>query len=324
LLEEAYKNGKYSSIFWYGAVDRLAAIKVFVAIAEAGSLSAAGRRLGMPLATVSRHLAALEDQVGVRLITRTTRHLALTEPGRAYLDSCRRIIAELEAAELRLAGEQGEPKGELALTASVVFGRLHVLPILTEFLKTFPGVTARLLLVDRVVDLIEEGLDLSLRIGPLPDSSLIATRLGAICHVTCASPAYLKAHGTPRSPRELVDHDCIGFMALGPSDRWSYGGAKRERVNVRLRLIVNTAEAAIDAAKAGLGIARVLSYQVARSLADRSLHLILEAFEQEEMPVSLLHREDRLPQAKVQSFIAFAVPRLRAALKPPPAKLRAR
>jgi DNA-binding transcriptional LysR family regulator len=297
-------------------MDQLGAIKVFVAIADAGSLSAAGRRLGMPLTTVSRHLAALEEHLGVRLITRTTRGLALTEPGRNYLESSRRILAELEAASLRIAGEQGEPQGELAITAPVVFGRLHVLPVATEFLKAFPRVTLRLLLLDRVVDLAEENLDVSVRIGALPDSSLMATRVGTIRQVTCASPAYLAARGVPSAPRELAEHDCISFGALSPADRWVYpGGKAQQRVAVRPRLIVNTAEAAIDAAKAGLGITRVLSYQAARSVADRSLRLILEDFEPEPIPVSLLHREDRLPQAKVQSFIAYAAPRLRQALK---------
>ena len=297
-------------------MDRLAAINVFVAIAEAGSLSAAGRRLGMPLSTVSRYLAALEDQVGVRLITRTTRELALTEPGRHYLQSCRRIVAELEAAELRLAGEHQEPQGELAVTAPVVFGRLHVQPVVVEFLRMFPRVTARLLLVDRTVDLIEEGLDVSVRIGALPNSSLIAARVGSIRHITCASPAYLASRGRPSSPQELRNHDCISFTALSPVERWSFAGPKPQRVNLHPRLTVNTAEAAIDAAVAGLGITRVLSYQAARPVADGSLRLILENFEPEEMPVNILHREDRLPQAKVESFIAFAVPRLRKALKP--------
>jgi DNA-binding transcriptional LysR family regulator len=299
------------------SMDRLAAIKVFIAIAEAGSLSAAGRHLGMPLTTVSRHLAALEDHVGVRLITRTTRDLVLTEAGRHYLDSCRRIIAELEAAERRVAGEQEEPQGELAITAPVVFGRLHVLPITTEFLRAFPRVTVRLLLVDRVIDLLEEGLDVSLRIGALPDSSLIATRVGSIRQVTCASPAYLAERGAPSSPRELADHDCISFTALSSADRWVYArGKAQQRIGVRPRLIVNTAEAAIDVARSGLGVTRVLSYQVAKDLADRSRRLILEDFEPEEIPVSLLHREDRLPQVKVQSFVAFALPRLRKALRP--------
>ena len=297
-------------------MDRLAAINVFVAIAEAGSLSAAGRRLGMPLSTVSRYLAALEDQVQVRLITRTTRDLVLTESGRHYLESCRRIVAELEAAELRLAGEHEEPQGELAVTAPVVFGRLQVLPVVVEFLRMFPRVTARLLLVDRTVDLIEEGLDVSVRIGALPDSSLIAARVGSIRHITCASPAYLASRGRPSSPQELRNHDCISFTALSPVERWSFAGPKPQRVNLHPRLTVNTAEAAIDAAVAGLGITRVLSYQAARPVADGSLRLILENFEPEEMPVNILHREDRLPQPKVESFIAFAVPRLRKALKP--------
>jgi DNA-binding transcriptional LysR family regulator len=269
----------------------------------------------MPLTTVSRHLAALEDQVGARLITRTTRHLVLTEPGRHYLESCRRILAELEAAEQRLAGGHDEPSGELAVTAPVLFGRLHVLPIMVEFLANFPRVTARMLLVDRVVDLIEEGLDVSLRIGALPDSSLMATRVGAIRQVSCASPGYLAKRGVPSVPQELSGHDCISFTMLSPPDLWRFA-KPQTRVTVAPRLIVNTAEAAIDAAKAGLGIARVLSYQAAASLADGSLRLILENFEPEATPVSLLHREDRLPQAKVQSFIALAAPRLRQALRP--------
>jgi len=190
-------------------MDQLAAIKVFVAIADAGSLSAAGRRLSMPLTTVSRHLAALEDEVGTRLIIRTTRDLALTETGRNYLESCRRILAELDAARLRVMGEQDEPQGELAITAPVAFGRLHVLPIVTAFLKTSPRVAGRLLLIDRVVDLLEEGIDISLRVGSLLDSSLRAARVGAVRSVTCASAGYLAARGVPSMPRELAEHDCI-------------------------------------------------------------------------------------------------------------------
>jgi DNA-binding transcriptional LysR family regulator len=300
-------------------VDQLAAIRVFVAIADAGSLSEAGRRLAMPLTTVSRHLAALEDDVGVRLITRTTRELALTETGRHYLESCRRILAEIEAARLGVAGAQDEPQGELAITAPVAFGRLHVLPIVIAFLKSSPRVAVRLLLVDRVVDLIEEGIDVSVRIGALPDSSLRATRVGGVRLVTCASPFYLAERSEPSSPRELADHDVISVTALSPADRWTYPGTKApQRIAVRPRLTVNTAEAAIDAAKAGLGITRVLSYQAAAAMGKGSLRLILQAFEPAEAPVSLLHREDRLPQAKVESFIAFAAPRLRQALKSAP------
>jgi len=296
-------------------LDRLTAITVFVAVADTGSLSAAARQLGMPLTTVSRHLAALEDQVGVRLVTRTTRRLALTEPGRVYLDSSRRILAEVEAAELRLGGENAEPQGELALTAPVLFGRLHVLPIVTEFLGAFPRVTARMLLLDRVVDLVEEGLDIGVRIGNLPDSSMRALRVGAIRHVACASPTYLAAFGTPATPKDLAGHACISFSALAQATQWSFAGPKPRRVAISPRLVVNSADAAIEAAKAGLGITRVLSYQAAASLADGSLRLVLERFEPDAIPVHLLHREDHLPQAKVRAFLSVAAPRLRARLK---------
>jgi DNA-binding transcriptional LysR family regulator len=296
-------------------MDRFAAIRVFVAVADGGSLSAAGRSLGMPLTSVSRHLSALEDQLGVRLITRTTRRLVLTEPGLHYLESCRSILAEMDSAELRLAGGQAEPQGELAFTAPVVFGRLHVLPVVVAFLEAYPRVTARMLLVDRVVDLVEEGLDLSVRVGPLPDSSLIATRVGATRYVACASPSYLARRGTPGSPQDLASHDCISFNTLSLVQRWRFYGRKRQMVTVQPRLSVNTAEAAIDAAVAGLGVTRVMSYQAASRLADGSLRLILEDFEPEAAPVSLLHREDRLPQAKVRNFVAFAAPLLRKALR---------
>lgn len=297
-------------------MDQLAAIRVFVAIAEGGSLSAAGRRLGMPLPTVSRHLMALEDRLDRRLVTRTTRRLALTEAGRLYLDSSRRILAEFEAVELRLAGEQADPQGELALTAPVSFGRLHVLPVVTDYLRAFPRVAVRMLLLDRVVDLVEEGLDIAVRSGKLPDSSMRAIRVGTIRFVACASPSYLAAFGTPAMPKELAGHSCISFSALSAVEHWSFAGPKPGRVTIAPRLIVNTADAAIDAAKAGLGVTRVLSYQAEAGLADGSLRLILERFEPEAIPVHLLHREDRLPQAKVQSFLSFAAPWLRARLKP--------
>lgn len=296
-------------------MDQLTAIRVFVAVTEAGGLSAAGRRLGMPLTTVSRHLKALEDDLDVRLITRTTRRLTLTEPGRTYLETCRRVLADLDAAERRLAGEQAEPQGLLSLTAPILFGRTHVQPVVHAYLDAYPRVSARMFLVDRVVDLVEEGLDLGIRIGHLPDSAMRATALGSVRYVCCASPAYLEAAGTPGAPKALAEHRCISFATFAQPDRWTFHGAKLQTVTVAPRLIVNTAEAAIDAAKAGLGIVRVLSYQAAEGLRDGSLRVVLEAFEPERLPVSLIHREDRLPQAKVQSFVKLAVPRLRTALK---------
>jgi DNA-binding transcriptional LysR family regulator len=296
-------------------MDQLNAMRVFVAVADAGGLSAAGRRLVMPLTTVSRQLKALEEALDARLVTRTTRRLALTEPGRAYLETCRRVLSDLDAAERRLTGEQAEPQGVLALTAPVAFGRRHVLPVVTDFLEDFPRMSVRMFLMDRVVDLVEEGLDLGIRIGHLPDSSLRATQLGTVRYVTCASPSYLAEAGVPATPKDLAGHRCISFNNFSPTERWTFAGRKPVSVTVDPRLIVNTADAAIDATKAGLGVVRVLSYQADSSLEDDSLRLILEDFEPEAIPVSLIHREDRLPQAKVQSFVGLAVPRLRKRLK---------
>jgi DNA-binding transcriptional LysR family regulator len=299
-------------------MDRLGAMRVFAAVADAGSLSAAGRRLGMPLATVSRHLATLEEQVGARLVTRTTRHLALTEPGRQYLESCRRVLEEVETAERRLAGEHGEPRGVLALTAPVAFGRLHVLPVVAEFLGKFPRVDVRMMLVDRSVDLIEEGLDVAVRIGDLADSSLVAARVGSVRIILCASPAYLKTHGKPATPQDLTGHDCITLPVIASDTRWMTGSGRRARgVRVHSRLVVNTAEAVVDAAVAGLGIARVLSYQAEHAIAAGKVVRVLAQYEGEDVPVSILHREARLPQLKVQTFVALAAERLRKQLKQP-------
>lgn len=302
-------------------MDRLAAIRVFVAIADAGSLSAAGQRLGMPLATVSRHLKALEEALNTRLLTRTTRRLALTEPGQAYLEMCRRVLGDLDMAERHLAGEKAEPHGQLALTAPILFGRLHVRPVVSAYLDAYPHVTVRMLLVNRVVNLVEEGLDVGIRIGHLPDSAMRATTLGSVRLICCASPAYLQAAGTPSDPRALLDHSCISFTSFSQPDRWGFPGAqgegrrKAQNIPVEPRLIVNTAEAALDAAKAGLGIVRVLSYQAQDDLKNGALRRVLEDFEPAPIPVSLVHREDRLPQAKVESFSELAVPLLRKALK---------
>ena len=296
-------------------MDRLDAMRVFIAVAAAGSMSAAARHLGAPLTTVSRKVMALEEQVGIRLITRTTRRLALTEPGRRYLEACRRVIADLHEAERSLLGEHGEPRGELAVTAPLVFGRLHVLPVVAEFMRAFPQVDVRLLLLDRNVDLIEEGQDIAVRIGMLPDSTLIATRVGAIRRVVCASPAYLDARGVPQAPEDLAQHECITFTAVAQPDRWSFPGERGERrVSIHSRLVVNAAEAAVDAAVAGLGITRVLFYQATRPIAEGALQLLLEDFEPPALPVSLVHREARLPPARVRSFVSFAATRLRRRL----------
>ena len=296
-------------------MDRLDAMRVFVAVAEAGSLSAAARRLKVPLPTVSRKLGQLEEHLGVSLIVRTTRKFVLTEPGRTYLESCRRLLGEIEDAERLAAGEYEAPKGRLYVTAPIVFGRLHVLPVALAFLKAYPEVDLRLSLVDRITDMIEEGIDIALRIATLADSSLIAARVGAVKLVTCAAPAYLKATGTPRAPAELIQHHCIASANLSATDRWSFRIDGDDRtVPIRSRLAVSTAEAAIDAAIAGIGITRVLSYQAAAAIKAGKLKPILRQFELPEIPVSLVHPESRLTPPKLRAFLDFAAPRLRQRL----------
>lgn len=296
-------------------MDRLHAMQLFAAIGEAGSLTAAAKRLRVTLPTLSRKLAQLEAHLGVRLVTRTTRRFALTEPGRRYLEACRRLLAEIDEAERQAAGEYDAPRGRLTLTAPIVFGRLHVLPVVMEFLKTYPEVDLRLSLVDRIVDLAEENLDAGLRIGALPGSALIATRVGAVRLIACAAPDYLKEHFVPRSPADLARLHCIASANLAPPEQWMFHDAGNPiAIAVRARLTVTTAEAAIDAAVAGLGITRLLSYQAAEAIRARKLQRVLRGFEPPELPVHLVHSEARLVPPKLRAFLDFAAPRLRKRL----------
>lgn len=296
-------------------MDRLDAMRAFVAIGEAGSLTAAAKRLHLPLPTLSRKLAQLEAHLGARLLTRTTRRFALTEPGRGYLESCRRLLAEIDEAERQAAGEYEAPRGRLLVTAPIVFGRLHVLPIVMEFLKTYPEVELRLSLADRIVDLAEENLDVGIRIGLLPSSALIAARVGAVRLISCAAPDYLKAHFTPRHPADLARLQCIASTNLAPPEQWTFHDqGKAIAVAVPARLTVTTAESAIDAAIAGLGVTRLLSYQAAEAIRAKKLQRILKAFEPPELPVHLVHSEARLVPPKLRAFLDFAAPRLRKRL----------
>lgn len=297
-------------------MDRFEAMSLLLAVIDAGSLSAASRQLGVPLATVSRKVAALEAHLGGRLFIRSSRSLALTEAGSAYVAACRRILEELGEAERAASGEYREPKGHLAVTAPIVFGRLHVLPVVAEFLKTYPQIAIRLMLADRVVNFMEEQIDVAVRIGRLPDSSLMAAKVGAIRRVVCASPGYLKARGAPQRPADLAAHDCITFEGLMSPQVWRFGNGKGEEAPVPImsRLIVNTAEAAIDAAIAGLGITRVLSYQMTSARRSGGLAVILEPFEPDPSPVSLVYDGQGLLPLKTRAFLDFAVPRLRAGI----------
>ncbi len=294
-------------------MDRLESMSLLVAATEAGSLSAAARRLGTPLATVSRKVSDLEAHLGTRLLIRSSRRLTLTEAGQSYVAACRRILEDVRAAEREAAGEYTAPKGDLTISAPIVFGRLHVLPVVTGFLKAYPEVNVRLVLADSLVNLAEEHIDLAVRIGALPDSSLVAIRVGMIRRVTCGSPAYLAARGRPTKPEDLGAHDCITGSMLGTS--WTYAKGKSEvTVPVVPRLSVNTAEAAVDAAVAGTGLTRVLSYQVAAALQRGALALVLEEFELAPWPVSLVHGGQGILPLKLRAFLDFGAPLLKARL----------
>ena len=296
-------------------MDRLEAMSALLAAVEAGSLSGASRKLGMPLATVSRKVSELETHLRTRLVTRTSRRLILTDAGRSYVAACKRILDDVREAERAAAGEYSAPRGELIITAPIVFGRLHVLPVLLEFLNTYPEIDVRLTLADRVVNLQEDHVDLAVRIGELPDSSLVAMRVGSIGRVVCGSPAYFAERGTPKRPNELSKHDCITFNGLTSPEAWIFlSGKGTISVAVHSRLIVNTAEAAIDAAITGLGITRVLSYQVADALRTGALLLALREFEPPPVPVSLVHAGQGRLALKLRAILDFAAPRLRARL----------
>jgi DNA-binding transcriptional LysR family regulator len=293
-------------------MDRLEAMAVLLAVVDAGSLSAAARRLGTPLPTVSRKVAELEAHLHTRLLHRTTRQLALTEAGASYVAACRRILDEVGEAERIATGEYATPKGELVVTAPVVFGRLHIVPVVAQFLAQYPEIDIKLVLTDRVVHMMEEQIDVALRIGQLPDSSLKAAGVGMVRWVVCASPAYLEQHGVPKAPRELAGHNCISFDVMESRRAWVFGSGKSAlSVPVVSRLEVNTAEAAIGAATLGVGLVRVLSYQVADALAKGALKLVLEDYESAPFPISLVHKGQTPLPLKLRAFLDFVAPRLR-------------
>lgn len=296
-------------------MDRLDAMSIFLAVIEAGSLSGAARRLGMPLSTVSRKISELEEHLKTRLLIRSSRQLTLTDASRSYVAACKRILDLVSEAERAASGEYGAPKGGLVITAPVLFGRLHVLPIVVEFLNAYPDIDIRLVLADHVVHLLDDHVDLALRIGELPDSSLVAIKVGAIRRVVCGSPAYLAAHGTPMTPDALAAHQCIMFEGLTSPDSWIFGFGKSDgSVAIRSRLSVNTAEAAIDAAIAGLGVTRILSYQITYARRMGLLDIVLQKFEPAPSPVSLVYAAQGLLPLKLRAFLDFAAPRLKTAM----------
>jgi DNA-binding transcriptional LysR family regulator len=293
-------------------MNRLESMSILVAVVDSGSLSAAARRLDMPLANVSRKVAELEAHLKTRLLHRTTRQISLTEAGISYVAACRRILEEIGEAERAATGEYASPKGELVVTAPLVFGRLHVVPVVAEFLAHYPEIDINLVFTDRVVHLMDEHADVAVRIGTLPDSTLMASGVGTVRRVICASPAYLAEHGVPSEPHDLAEHECITFEVLASMRAWVFGSGKSElSVPVRSRMTVNTAEAAIAAAMLDVGLIRVLSYQVADAIRRDALRVVLDSYESAPLPVNLVHKGQAPLSLKLRAFLDFVTPRLR-------------
>lgn len=295
-------------------MDRLEAMAILIAVVETGSFSGASRKLRVPLPTVSRKVSDLETHLKAQLLIRSTRKLTLTGAGADYIAASKRILEQVSDAESALAGEFIAARGELVVTAPIMFGRLHVLPAIHSFLKAFPDINIRLALSDRNVDLIDDHVDLAVRIGTLPDSSLMATRVGTVRRIVCGSPAYFAGHGKPEKLEDLSRHAAITFDMMGSAAVWDFAlpGAKKTRsVPMRSRLAVNSAEAAVDAAIAGLGVTRVLSYQSAQAVKERRLETVLAQFEPTPIPVNLIHAGQSLQPLKMRAFLEFVVPRLR-------------
>ena len=295
------------------SMDRFHAIQVFVKVAETGGFAAAARGLVMSPPAVTRAIAMLEDRLGTRLFVRTTRSVRLTESGERFLHDSRRILMELEEAEDAAVGSHAAPRGELHITAPVMFGRLFVTPILGDFLDTCPEVTARTLFVDRVVNLMDEGMDIAIRIGNLPDSSLIAVRAGTVRQVMFASTGYLEKHGRPERPEDISRHRLAQSIAVSASTDWPFmDNGKPLTVRAEPRLRMNTNDAVKELVRRGWGLSRLLSYQIAPELAAGQLQTVLGEYELPPLPIHVVHQEGRLVSAKVRAFVDYMVERLRA------------
>ena len=297
-------------------MDRLEAMSVLLAVAEAGSLSAASRKLKTPLATVSRKVSELEAHLNARLLMRSNRSVVLTDAGRAYVAAARRILADVADAERGASGDSMELRGELVLSAPIALGRAYLLPVITQFLADQPSMDVRLMLTDRRVNMIEEKIDVGLRVGDLDDLSLVAKKVGSVRRVVCASPAYLARRGTPRTPDDLNGHDCVTFENTLSAQSWVFQIGKTEKAfPIHSRLIVSTAEAATDAAVAGLGLTRMLDYQIDAQRRAGALALVLEKFKSPPKPVHLIYEAGPHLPLKIRAFLDYAAPRLKAAMR---------
>ncbi len=296
-------------------MDRLRELEVFVAVADAAGFAAAGRVLGLSAPSVTRVISGLEERLGTRLFTRTTRSLALTESGIGLLDGAKRLISDADALEQAAMGSLVRPRGHLTVSASVTFGRSVLAPVLRDFLDEHAEVTVHAVLLDRLVNLVEEGIDVAVRIGELPDSTLVARRVGSVRRLLVASPDYLARRGAPAHPTDLAGHDIVAFTGLMPHREWRYiEDGRTRKVALSPRLEINDAVAAIDGARQAQGITIALSYMIAEALADGSLVPVLDGFTPPPVPVHLVHAHGRLVAPKVRAFLDFAAPRLQEAL----------
>ncbi|WP_163869213.1 LysR family transcriptional regulator [Myxococcus eversor] len=309
-------------------MDRLDSLRAFIVAVDHGSLSAAARALSRSPASVTRAIASVEQRLGTTLLRRTTRSLRLTEAGERYLVVARRVLADLDDAEKSAGAAAAQPQGLLTVTAPTSFGSLHVRPLVDEYLAANPRVRARLLLLDRVVSVVEEGIDVAVRIGHLADSALMATTVGSVRRVVVASPAYLARHGRPTSAAALAEHRCVVCTAVTPNDTWTFGarreGERAKQVRVTPVLSVNLPEAAIGATKNGVGVTCVVSYQVAESVRSGALVVLLAELEPPPVPVHLVYPATSARTAKVRAFVELATPRLRATLAEKTGRPRAR
>jgi DNA-binding transcriptional LysR family regulator len=296
-------------------MDRLEAMSVIIAVTETGSISAASRRLKSPVATVSRKVADLEARLNAQLFQRSSRQITLTDAGRSYIDACKRIIEQVDDAEREVSGEYRMPKGELAVTTPWGLGHTHLLPLAVKFREAYPDISLRLLLTDRLINTFEENIDVAIRVGALPDSSMIATRIGSIRTVVCASPSYLEARRLPRQLAELSEHDCITIDDHIVPSAWKFvQNGCASVVQINSRLCVNTSEAAVLAAVEGAGFARVMSYKMDAEKQAGKLVIVLERFEPEPLPVHIVHAPRKPVPLKLRAFLNWMTPRLRSRL----------
>ena len=294
-------------------MDRFHLMNVFVAVAEEQGFSAAARRLQLSPPAVTRAVAALEEQLGVKLLNRTTRYVRATEAGQRYLEDARRILSDVDTANETAAGINSEPRGHLSITAPVLFGRMFVMPGIVEYLNTYPDTEISAVLLDRIVNMLEEGLDVGIRIGELPDSSLRALRVGSIRVVLCASPGYLQRQALPQKPQDLSGHSMIASSAGDQAINWRFESPKGNHVlRLQPRLTVTTNDAAIEAAVQNFGITRLFSYQVAAQVESGELEIILPEYEPAPSPIYIVHREGRYASARIRAFVDLMAKRLRS------------